>query len=64
MKRRTFSDSAAATVGAAAFAFGRAFTAVSAVTANVMAVTGDDREILLNADIDPEAGAAGRGIRT
>ena len=49
MKRRTFCASAAAAVGAAAFPFGRAFTAVSAVTADIAAVTGDGRKILLRA---------------
>ena len=49
MKRRTFCASAAAVVGAAAFPFGRAFTAVSAVTADIAAVTGDGRKILLRA---------------
>src|SRR5688572_8063891 len=49
MKRRAFCTSAAAALGAAAFPFGRAFTSVSAVTADVAAVTGDGRKILLPA---------------
>jgi FAD/FMN-containing dehydrogenase len=49
MKRRTFCASAAAAIGAAAFPFGRVFAAVSAVTADVTAVTGDGRKILLRA---------------
>ncbi len=49
MKRRAFCASAAAAIGAAAFPFGRAFTAVSAVTSDVTAVTGDGRKILLPA---------------
>ena len=49
MKRRAFCFSAATAVGAAAFPFGRAFTAVSAVTADITAVTGDDRKIQLRA---------------
>jgi hypothetical protein len=49
MKRRTFCASAAAALGATAFPFGRAFTAVTAVTADVTAVTGDGRKILLRA---------------
>src|SRR6188472_2738445 len=53
MKRRTFCVSAAAALGAAAFPFGRAFTAVSEVTADVAAVSGDGRKILLRAaDVD------------
>ncbi|HEX6216596.1 MAG TPA: FAD-binding oxidoreductase [Vicinamibacterales bacterium] len=49
MKRRTFCASAAAAMGAAAFPSGRIFAAVSAVTADVAAVTGDGRKILLRA---------------
>ena len=49
MKRRNFCTSAAAALGAAAFPFGRAFTAVSAVTVDVTAITGDGRKILLRA---------------
>ena len=44
MKRRAFCVSAAAAIGAAAFPFGRAFAAVSAVTADVAAVTGDGKK--------------------
>lgn len=40
MKRRAFCTSAAAAIGAAAFPLGRLFAAVSAVTADVAAVTG------------------------
>ena len=47
MKRRAFCVSAAATLGAAAFPFGRAFSAVEAVTADVEAIAGDGRQILL-----------------
>jgi FAD/FMN-containing dehydrogenase len=49
MKRRAFCISAAAALGAAAFPFGRAFTAVSAVTADIAAVTGDGRKFVLRA---------------
>ena len=49
MKRRAFCTSAAAAIGAAAFPFGRAFAAVSAVTADVTAVTGAGKKILLRA---------------
>jgi FAD/FMN-containing dehydrogenase len=49
MKRRAFCASAVAAVGSAAFPFGRAFAAVSAVSADVAAVTGDGRKILLRA---------------
>ena len=49
MKRRTFCAFAAAAIGASAFPFGPAFTAVSAVTADVTAVTGDGTKILLRA---------------
>src|SRR5262245_44369594 len=47
MKRRTFCVSAAAALGATAFPYGRVFSAVSAVTADIEAVTGDARKILL-----------------
>ncbi len=47
MKRRAFCVSAAAAVGAAAFPFGRAFSVAATVTADVEAVTGDGRRILL-----------------
>jgi FAD/FMN-containing dehydrogenase len=49
MKRRAFCVSAAAAIGAAGFPPGWAFAAVSAVTADVAAVTGDGRKILLPA---------------
>jgi len=49
MKRRAFCVSAAAAIGAAAFPFGRAFAAASAVTADVTAVTGAGKKILLRA---------------
>jgi hypothetical protein len=49
MKRRAFCVTAAAALGAAAFPFGRAFTVVSSVTADVAAVTGGGRKILLRA---------------
>jgi FAD/FMN-containing dehydrogenase len=49
MKRRTFCASAAVAIGAAGFSFGRAFAAVSAVTADVAAVTGDGKKILVPA---------------
>ena len=49
MKRRTFCASAAAAIGAAALPLGRAFAAVSAVTADVAAITGDGKKILLRA---------------
>ncbi len=49
MKRRTFCISAAAAVGGVALPFGHVFAAVSSVTADVAAVTGDGRKILLRA---------------
>jgi FAD/FMN-containing dehydrogenase len=49
MKRRAFCISAAGAIGAAAFPFGRAFTAVSAVTADIPAVTGDGKKFVLRA---------------
>jgi hypothetical protein len=49
MKRRAFCASAAAVIGAAAFPFERAFTAVTAVTADITAVTGVGRKIQLRA---------------
>src|SRR5688572_21640176 len=49
MKRRTFCVSAAAAIGAAGFPLGRAFAAVLSVTADVSAVTGDGKKILLPA---------------
>ena len=49
MKRRAFCSSVAAAVGAAVLPFGRAFAAVSAVTTDITAVTGDGRKILLRA---------------
>jgi FAD/FMN-containing dehydrogenase len=49
MKRRTFCASAAAAIGASAFPFGSAFAVVSAVTADIPAVTGDGKKILLRA---------------
>ena len=48
MKRRAFCVSAAAALGAAAFPFDRAFAVVATVTADVEAVTGDGRRILLS----------------
>lgn len=49
MRRRTFCASAATMLGVAAFPSARAFAAVSAVTADVEAVTGDGQKILLPA---------------
>jgi FAD/FMN-containing dehydrogenase len=49
VKRRTFCAFAAAAIGAGAFPFGRAFTAVSSVTADITAVTGAGKKILLRA---------------
>jgi FAD/FMN-containing dehydrogenase len=49
MKRRTFCTSAAATLGAAALPYAFAYATQSAVTADVEAVTGDGRRILLTA---------------
>lgn len=48
MKRRAFCVSAAAALGAAAFPFGRAFSVAAAITADIEAVTGDGRRILLS----------------
>ena len=49
MKRRAFCKSAAAALGAAAFPYAHVFAAVTAVTADVPAVAGDGRKILLRA---------------
>ena len=49
MKRRAFCISAAGALGAAAFPFGRAFTAIAAVTADISAITGDGQKIVLRA---------------
>ncbi len=49
MKRRAFCTAAAAAIGAAAFPFGRGFATVPAVTADVAAVTGAGKKILLRA---------------
>src|SRR5512134_648676 len=48
MKRRAFCVSAAAALGAAAFPFGRAFSVAAVITADIEAVTGDGRRILLS----------------
>lgn len=47
MRRRAFCMSAAAALGAAAFPFGRAFSVATAITADIEAVRGDGRRILL-----------------
>ncbi len=53
MKRRAFCLSAAAALGAAAFPYGRAFGAVATVTADIEAVTGDGKKIVLpGADVE------------
>ena len=53
MRRRAFCVSAAAALGATALPFGRAFSAVSAVTRDVEAVTGDGKRIALSrADVE------------
>ena len=53
MKRRAFCVSAAAALGATALPFARAFSAVSAVTLDVEAVTGDGKHIALSrADVE------------
>ena len=53
MKRRAFCVSAAAALGATALPFGRAFSAVSAVSFDVEAVTGDGKRITLSrADVE------------
>ena len=53
MKRRAFCASAIATMGAAAFPFGRAFTAVTSIAADINAVTGDGKPVILpRADVD------------
>ena len=61
MKRRAFCVSAAAAVGGAALPFGRVFAAVSSVTADVTAVTGDGRKILLRASDVEDFRAGMRG---
>ena len=62
MKRRAFCVSAAAALGATALPFGRAFSAVSAVTRDVEAVKGDGKRIALSrADVeDFRAGLRGQ----
>ena len=61
MKRRAFCVSAAAALGAAALPFGRAFSAVVAVTADVEAISGDGRQILLPQSIVDDFRAGLRG---
>ena len=61
MKRRAFCVSAAAALGAAALPFGRAFSAVEAVTADVEAISGDGRQILLPQSIVDDFRAGLRG---
>ena len=62
MKRRAFCASAAVALGAVALPFGRAFSAVSVVTADVEAITGAGRRITLpRADVeDFRAGLRGQ----
>ncbi len=53
MKRRAFCTSVIATIGAAALPFDRVFAAVASVTADIQAVTGDGRRIVLShSDVD------------
>jgi FAD/FMN-containing dehydrogenase len=53
MKRRAFCASAVATLGAAALPFGRVFAAASSIAADISAVTGDGRRIVLSqSDVD------------
>lgn len=53
MRRRAFCASAAATLGAAALPFGRAFSAVESVAAALPAITGDGKRIILQrADVE------------
>lgn len=47
MKRRTFCASAIATVGAAALPFGRAFAVVTSIVADINAITGDGKPVIL-----------------
>jgi FAD/FMN-containing dehydrogenase len=61
MKRRVFCVSAAAALGAAAFPFGRAFSAVDAVTADLEATSGDGRKILLPRSVVEDFRAELRG---
>jgi FAD/FMN-containing dehydrogenase len=61
MKRRAFCVSAAAALGAAAFPFGRAFSAVESVTADVEATAGDGRQVLLPQSIVEDFRAGLRG---
>ncbi len=53
MKRRAFCASAVATLGVAALPYGRAYTAVTSVIADVQAVTGDGKPVTLSrSDVD------------
>ena len=61
MKRRAFCVSAAAALGTVAFPLGRAFSAALTVTADVEAVTGDGRRILLSKSDVEEFRAGLRG---
>jgi hypothetical protein len=61
MKRRAFCASAAAALGATALPFGCAFSAVSAVTREVEAVTGDGKRIALSRGDVEDFRAALRG---
>ena len=49
MKRRAFCLSAAAALGAAAFPYARANTAVGGLTTDVHAVTGAGKQVILSA---------------
>ena len=61
MKRRAFCVSAAAALGAAAFPLGRAFSAVEAVAADVQALSGDGKPVLLAQSVVEDFRAGLRG---
>ena len=61
MKRRAFCVSAAAALGAAAFPFGRAFSAVESVAADFEAITADGRQVLLSQSVVDDFRAGLRG---
>src|SRR5688572_20104995 len=62
MMRRAFCASAVATLGAAALPYGRAYTAVTSVTRDIQAITGDGKPVtLLRNDVeDFRAGLRGQ----
>src|SRR5688500_3451617 len=61
MKRRAFCASAVATLGAAALPYGRAYTAVTSVTRDIQAITGDGKPVTLSRSAVADFRAGRRG---